>query len=254
MLGMFNQQNLRFQLETQGEEWRQGQNLEGKLSVTNNGESSQSLNALFVSLKCCQLKDIRSNEHQGIELKILKETAPTLNPGQTHVLPFSFELTQTTPLSDQKQSAFLFYGDENLGSGHLQVSILPLALYGEILKVIETFYRFKLKKFSGKKASIEYTLTPPTAREWAQLKNLLMTFELQENNDLKLKLEARGQKIDLSNALLGGETKPLKTVKTWNKHVSAHEYTLDGRAIDSDKIRRLFDEILTQTKSELSQF
>jgi hypothetical protein len=255
MLGMFNQQNLRFQLETSQEEWRQGQNLEGELSITNNSDQNVVLNQLFVTLKCCQLKDIRSNEHNGVELQTTQDISPaTLSPGESTKISFSFLLNQKTPLSDQKQSAFLYYGDQEVGFGHLQVSIQPLAIYGDILKVIETFYRFKIKKFVSKKASIDYTLIPPTAREWAQLKNLLISFELQENFDLHLKIEARGQKIDLSNAMLGGEAKTLKTVKSWTRQVRAMEYTFDGRQPDSDKIRRLFEEIMDQTKRELTQF
>jgi sporulation-control protein spo0M len=255
MLGMFNQQNLRFQLETRGEQWRQGEKLEGELSVSNNGSEQAQLTNVFITLKCCQLKDIRANENHGLDLQMTPvDPSYSLSPGEMKKIPFSFLLDQKTPLTDLKQSAYIFYGDKDIGTGHLQVQVQPLALYGEILKIIETFYRFKIKKFVGKKASVEYTLIPPTAREWAQLKNLLMTFELQENFDLHLKLEARGQKIDLSNSMLGGEAKTVKTVKSWSKLISSREYTFDGRAIDSDKVRNVFEDILSRAKSELSQF
>lgn len=241
MLGMFQSSTHQCSLEIQGEQWRQGDMLEGQLIVKSKSSEDLTITGLKVSLEHCQTKDIRANQHLGQVLdQVILADQIVLKAGSEQSFAVKFQLPSDGPLTDNKQSLYLFYGAQELGSAHLQLTIKPLAIYEELLKVLETFYRFKIKKVSSKKKGVEFALTPPQAREWSTLKGLSLTLFLNEKNELSLKYLAKTETLDLATRATQ------KGQKTYEEKHPLKALTYDGRQVDSDKLRQHYDQALAQ--------
>src|SRR5690606_33757834 len=100
------------------------------------------------------------------------------------------------PVSDKKASFYLSFG-QNANESHLQLNILPLELYSQVISLFDTFFRFKVKDIKGSKTGVEYKLTPPTSRDLASLEHLILEFSTNEKI-LKMTYKFSIKKLDMS--------------------------------------------------------
>jgi sporulation-control protein spo0M len=244
MRGFFHHQGIEYSIVTSREAWAQGDELELEFTITNSSAIDLDLNSIGVQLRHCQIKDIRAKSDKGAELASSSWTGQTstLAPGEKTEAKFSFQLPKEVAITDQKASLFLFFGPTD-NSQHLQLNILPLPLFVQFIKVLETFQRFKLKKIVSKKSTVEYTMTPPLAKEWSALKTLIITLKLTEDATLEIQYEGRGEKLDLS----GQAGKTEKTVTKKDYKLLKKQYFM-GDTLDSAAVQNHFAQALAEFK------
>lgn len=243
MKGAFFKTPLEWSIETPDESWQQGAKVRGVLRVKNHGSETLSLSSSGVGLAYADIKKVHAKA-EGV-LKPAPRTnfdKSELAPGETRELPFDLELPANCPVSDKKATYFLTYGSD-AAENHLQLSILPRALFGKLTGLLDTFHRFKLKEFKGTKSGVEYKLIPPTSRDMANLDSLLLGLEM-EGETLHMTFEFAVKKLDTS-----GVTNSIKkeTAKI-KRSLLPKEYSLGRDMINQDSLLKIFESVIGEVK------
>ncbi len=243
MKGAFFQRPLEWSIETPDESWEQGGKVRGTLRVKNQGPENVPLKSAGAGLAYADIKKVHAKT-SGILKPAALRTFPEgdLLPGETKELPFELELPANCPVSDKKATYFLTYGREAT-ENHLQLNILPRALFGKLVGLLDTFQRFKLKEFKGTKSGVEYKLIPPTARDMANLESLLLGLEM-EGEILHLTFEFQVKKLDTSGVTnsIKKETARLK------RSIGPKEYSLGRDMINQDTLLKIFEGVIGEVK------
>lgn len=244
MKGTFFSKPLEWNVETAGESWPQGSVLKGTLKVKNHGTEKITLINTGVGLALADIKKVQTRAEGA--LKPEKTTALTgdLSPGQELEIPFSFDISANSAVTDKKSSYYLTFGKDFI-EGQLQVKVEPKGLYLKIIGLLDTFHRFKLKEFKASKKGVEFKLIPPTSREMANVESLLLTFSMDQET-LQLKFDFQVKKLDTSSVTNKIARESLVKEIT----LSPKEYSLGRDMINQDQILKALEGVLSQVKMQ----
>ena len=171
----------------------------------------------------------------------------SISNNSTMEFPFEFKLDENLTVSDKKGSFHLLYGNmEN--PFHLQIAIVPQPIFLELIKLFDTFFRFKLKEYKGTTKGLDFILTPPSSREYAQVESLNLSFQMLEQS-LKLDFTFNLKKLDLLAATQGQANKIIKDTKIISKVLNPKDYMMGKVHLDQDKLLKIFEEILKEVKT-----
>lgn len=234
---------LEWNIETKGETWFQGSTVEGQLKVKNHGTEEVTLANAGVSLAYADIKKVHSRAEgalkaevsQGFEQSILKA-------GETIEINFKLKLPDNCPVTDKKASYYLTYGRE-FSENQLQMKVDPLALFGKVVGLLDTFHRFKLKEYKAIKNGVEYKLLPPSSREMANVDSLALSFALKDEQ-LIMVYDFQVKKLDtagVSNKIVKGSIKS-------NRTLAPKEYSLGRDMINQDQLLKSIESVLDEVK------
>jgi len=243
MKGTFFSKPLEWNIETREETWQQNGIITGTLKVTNHGADSFELNNHGVAIAYADVKKVHAKT-EGIlvpsdEMKLPSEIIPL---GGHKTIEFSLTLPENCPITDKKSSWFLSYG-KNSTENHLMLNVGPLALFTKIIGLLDTFQRFKVKEVKAAKSGVEFKLTPPTSREFANLESLSTLFSLKDKT-LKINYEFQVKKLDTDSPV----TKLKKEVVKLSKELTEKEYLLGRDMINQDQILKSIESALKEVK------
>lgn len=233
---------LELSIETKEENWNQGATLHGIVKIKNLEAAAFELTDHQVALGYADIKKVHAKA-QGC-FKISEKIAipnTTLSANGLFEFPFEFKLDSNIPVSDKKSSFHLLYGKAETPF-HLQMSVLPQPLFLEIIKLFDTFFRFKVKEFKGTPKGIEYHFIPPASKDYAFVESLTLALTMKEL-DLNLDFTFNLKKFDLT----GVTNKITKEVKTISKTFTPKEYLM-GKYLDQDKLLKALELILSEVK------
>ncbi len=243
MKGTFFSKSIEWNIETQGESWGQGALIEGTLRVKNHGTADIDLALAGVALAYADIKKVHARTEGALKLDMKKNfSETTLKTQEQKELNFKLELPMNCPVSDKKASYYLTYGF-NCCDSHLQLKVEPKALYGKIVGLLDTFYRFKLKEYKGSKKGVEYKLIPPTSREMANIESLALTFSMKEDQ-LHLDFDFQVRKLDTSAVT----TKVNKASLSLAKVLGPREYSLGKDMINQDQLLKSVESVMSEVK------
>ena len=247
MKAFSNLRKLELSLETQGEQWNQGAKVSGVLKIKNAGTDIESLDDLKVGIAYADIKKVHAKTSGCFKVtSSINLPQSSLAANEQLECPFEFSLDSNTTVTDKKGSYHLLYG--NLDQPfHLQISILPQPLFVELMKLFETFFRFKQKEYKGTKEGVDFILIPPTAREFVQVETLTLSPKVAGEN-LTLDYTFHLKKIDLVAASTGGGNKMTKEAKTMSQNLTPKDYRMGKTHIDQDKLLKLIESVLTEVK------
>lgn len=243
MKGAFFQKPLEWSIETSEESWHQGASVRGILRVKNHGAESVSLTSAGAGLAYADIKKVHSKTDGVLKpAPLIHFTDHDLKAGETKELPFELILPANCPVSDKRATYFLTYGQSAI-ENHLQLNIQPRVLFGKLVGLLDTFYRFKLKELKGTKKGVEYRFIPPTSREMANLDGLVLSFEM-DGDVLNLEFEFQVKKLDTS-----GVTNSIKkeTAKI-KKSLQPKEYSLGRDMINQDTLLKILESVVSEVK------
>jgi hypothetical protein len=211
--------------------------------VKNHGTEAIPLNKAGVALAFAEIKKVHSRA-EGVLKPVVEELLEqtSLNPGESIDFTFSLQLPPNCQVSDKRSSYFLTYGQQSL-ENHLQLKVEPLALFGKMIGLLDTFYRFKLKEFKAAKMGVEYKLIPPTSRELANLETLGLTFQLKDEL-LVMHFEFQVKKLDTSSVTTKLNKETVKIVK----ELTPREYSLGREHINQDQLLKVMESVLSEVK------
>lgn len=242
MKGTFFSKPLEWNIETTGESWKQGSQIQGTLKVKNHGTESVDLSTAGVGLAFCDIKKIQSRADGAFAPQSHVSFNQTVDAGKEIELPFSFDLDSNSPISDKKNSFYLGYGENFYGST-LQVKVEPQELYSQVVGLLDTFHRFKVKEIKTAKKGVEYKFAPPVSREMANLDGLLLTFTMQ-GEELQLLFQFQVKKLDTASVT----TKVSKETVKVERLLLPKEYSLGRGMINQDKLLKTLEEVIGQVK------
>ena len=234
---------LEFAIETVGESWTQGSVLKSQIKIKNTGETSEALDLFGVGIGLADIKKV----HNKIEncFKIQEQLAlklPPLKALDSCDFVFEFKLSPNIQVSDKKSTFFLLFGDLK-NPFHLQIPITPQPLFLEIIKLLDTFFRFKVKEFKGCSKGIEYKLIPPTSRDFSSVECLNLNLMTKDEN-LLFDFNFDLKKLDMS----GIKTKLTKENKLIQKELAPKEYLMGKTHLDQDKLLKFFESVFSEVK------
>lgn len=234
---------LEWNIETKGEAWPQGSFVEGQLKVKNHGSEDISLNNSGVALAYADIKKVHSRAEGALKAEVSQGFEQSvLKGGETLEINFKLKLPDNCPVTDKKASYYLAYGRE-FSENQLQMKIEPLALFGKVVGLLDTFHRFKLKEFKAIKSGVEYKLIPPTSREMANVESLALSFALKEDQ-LLMNYDFQVKKLDtagVTNKIVKGSIKS-------NRTLAPKEYSLGRDMINQDQLLKSIQSVLDEVK------
>lgn len=243
MKGTFFSKPLEWNIETKGEAWEQGANLEGILSVKNHGTESVSLVSSGVALSYAEIKKVQARNPEAFRFESTVSFADeNIAPGETKSLNFTFPIPVNGGITDKKSSYYLSFG-QNSSEAQLQLKVEPKNLYTKIIGLLDTFYRFKVKEVKTNKKGVEYKLLPPTARDMANIDSLLLTFSMSEEI-LRMRYEFQVKRLDTASVT----TKINKESVIVEKELSPKDYSLGRDLINQDQLQRSIESVLGEVK------
>lgn len=243
MKGAFFSKPLEWSIETKDESWQQGGLIVGTLRVKNHGTEAADLNGSGAAIAYADIKKVHSRAEGAfkIEARALFNKA-TLAAGEGLDLPFSLPLPPNGAITDKKGSFYLIYG-KDCQENNLQLKVEPKILFGKLIGLLDTFYRFKLKEFKAAKNGVEYKLIPPTARDMANLESLSLIFSTQDDL-LNLDFEFLVKKLETS----GVTNKIAKSSIKIQKSLTPKEYSLGRDMINQDVLLKVFEGVIAEVK------
>lgn len=241
---------LEYSIEAVGEKWHQGDKLKGSLKIKNHSSEKIELPVLKVALCEGNYKKIKAKDAKGwnaISENLLSE-ALTINPSEEKDYTFEFKLSENCSITDKNGSLYLafFDKDEKIPAGHIELVIEPKVVIQQILQILESFLRFKVKEIKNAKNMIEVKLVPPTSRELSNLDGLLLSISEVEKN-LSLKYFFNLRVLNVSGTTMQSE----KATKEMEQNFNSKQYLIYGDSINQDFIIASVQEILNSVKTKM---
>ena len=249
MKGKFFQKPLELGLEVQGESWRQGDPIQGRLTVKNHGAESPAQD-IQVHLAWGTLKKVHKKEDGAFEiLSTLGFSSDTRIPAQGDAtLDWKFQTEINCPITDSTDSLFLVYGSgeklENLGQ--LQLKILPSQIVLDFLDVLNTEHRFVLKSHKFSKGWVESKFSPPSSKSFAMV-DLLTIRTRFEGENLEVKYSFQVKKLESTAASM--DTK--KDKREHYQLVAPHQLRIPSGRVNFPEIEKLLREALDLVESKV---
>ncbi len=246
MKGTFFSKPLEWSVDVRGESWAQGENVAGTLTVKNHGAEAAVLEGAGVALALGDIKKVHNRDAKAFtdSASLPFPAGTSVAAGASMELPFQFTLPANCAITDKRATYFITYGKAQR-EAHLQMNIVPRKLFGEVIKLFETFLRWKLKEAKSGKKGVEYKLIPPSSRDWAHVVQLVLTMRLEGEN-LELHGEFTVKAID-TQAVTTALTKETRDVE---KTLAPREYLMGKDMPDQDKLLKALEGILSGVKSK----
>lgn len=240
---------LEYSIEAIGEKWHQGDKLKGVLKIKNHSSEKIELPLLKVAICEGLYKKIKAKDAKGwntIAENILSE-GMTINPAEEKEYTFEFKLNENCSVTDKNGSLYLafFDKDEKIPAGHIELVIEPKVVIQQILQILESFLRFKVKEIKNVKGMVEVKLVPPTSRELSNVDGLLLSLSEVEKN-LTLKYFFNLRVLNLAGTTMQSE----KTTKEMEQKFNSKQYLIYD-SINQDFITASVQEILNGVKTKM---
>ena len=204
MKGSFFRENLEFKIEIAGESWMQGSTVNGTIQVRNHGKAPWTgIDGLRVRLTLGNERKVKAKAEDPFQelasSGALAAAGTQVAPGATSdALAWSFDLPETSRISDATKSLYITYGLTELTQpgtfGALQLRILPHPWIEDLCSIIDTNYRFPRKKVSAgddKSGAVEVKFDAPDARNYSAVESLIAEFRVvrPENEPAPVRIE-----------------------------------------------------------------
>ncbi|PIK15623.1 hypothetical protein [Halobacteriovorax sp. JY17] len=229
---------LEFSIEVNGESWKQGDSISGKVSVSDHSGENSDLSEFGIFLCIGDLKKIQKKDNRGIT--ILDECL--LHKSEVE---FNFSLDENCQITQKSSGPYLIVGkkEDLLEGHHLALQVGPSELVSNILEVLENFMRFKVKSLKPKKDSLEAVITLPTIKEFTSISSFKLN--LKKNvDDLLLDYDFKIKKVCFE----GGVTSTKDEAKSFQTILSPKEYLIYGSSLNQDAIVKKVSDVLDEVK------
>ncbi|WP_417335056.1 hypothetical protein [Halobacteriovorax marinus] len=226
MKSTFFRKPLEFALEIEGENWKQGDPVNGSISISNHSNEEVDFSKFSIYLCNGDLKKIQKGDVKGLVVvdEVVLEGSDT---------SFSFKLDENSPISEKSSGPYLVCAkkDQLLEGDLMALRVGPSKIISEILEVLENFMRFKVKSLKSKKNSLEAQITLPSTKEYSSIANFKLSFATS-GSDIELNYLFKVKKVSFDGgvAQTKDETKKFKTLLT------SKEYLIYGDSLNQDAI------------------
>ena len=173
MRSTFFQQPLQHQIEINGENWNQGEEIKGELTIRNMSSETVVVNTSQVILAYGLKKSIKEGNEspwEVLEKQVITQNI-SLPAGVAQSFEWIFQLATDCPITDKHGGLYLLFGGEDTLSvgGKLDVSVNLHPILQNFLQTFRTQFFF-LEKYQKRKSEwTEVKLVPPESKEYPNL-------------------------------------------------------------------------------------
>ena len=244
MRSVFFQNPLEYQIQTDREEWNQGDSIQGRLRVRNmSGNSVPSIQS-SVLLAYGVRKEIKSGDAEAwkIQSEIMPISGANLNPQGEINTEWELKLNDDCPITDKSASLFLLFGGDKVmeegGRIDLRVELHPILQ--SFLQTFTTQFKFLEKYRKSKEDHTEVKLVPPESKEFPNLEQILCMLKIHEEQlESVFQFRMKGFSKD------GENMKVVKKKREFEIQMTPEEYLLPGdfpnRQLFREKISEALD-------------
>ncbi len=225
MRSVFFQNPLEYQIQTDREEWNQGDSIQGRLRVRNmSGNSVPSIQSSLVLA-------------YGMPI-----SGANLDPQGEINTEWELKLNDDCPITDKSASLFLLFGGDKVmeegGRIDLRVELHPILQ--SFLQTFTTQFKFLEKYRKSKEDHTEVKLVPPESKEFPNLEQILCMLKIHEEQlESVFQFKMKGFSRD------GENMKVVKKKREFEIQMTPEEYLLPGdfpnRQLFREKISEALD-------------
>lgn len=243
MKGVFFQKPFEFNLLVEGETWRQGDPIQGTLTIKNRSDQAAPLEGNAVSLGYGSIKKVHANKSEALDILALVPFSASSVPAQGEAtFPWKFETERNSPITDTVGSPFLFYGS----AGILQLRVSPDPIVEEFFQALQTQFRFVKKSQKSSKTRIVTKLDPPSAQGFRFLEQLIVTTEF-EGDTLHVNYAFEMKKLEASPA----SSQITVSKKGIDQSFGPQDYKIPSGRFNHEKIEASIREALSTVENKI---
>lgn len=250
MRSTFFQQPLEHQIDVDGENWNQGEEIKGKHRIRNMSSETVLVKTSKIILAYGLKKSIKEGTGSTWEVleKQLMAQEFSLPAGGEQSYEWNFNLSTDCPITDKQGGLFLLFGgEETLSEGgriDLQISLHPILQ--NFLQTFTTQFNF-LEKYQKRKSEwTEIKLVPPDSREFPNLdfvRCLLRIYEEHLEAHYLFKMSGLGR--------AGVKMTVTKKNRELKQRITPENYLLPGGFPNRACFRENIDEALNIARPEV---
>ena len=250
MKGFFFQYPLEYHLNVAGEEWEQGNTLNGSLRVKNIENKPTSCKLIQILLVYGVFKKIKAKEPEAwseLQTQVLAENID-FEPQEEKQFSWTFDLATDNQITDKGGSLFLLYGGESIFSqGRIDVKLKLLPMLQSFIQTFESQFRFQKKYEKSKQQFTEVKLVPPDSREYVTLDHVICLLRIYEEImeiQYVFRMKSLGKKEDQQ------QMKMVNKKRECQQQFTESQYTIGGFP-NRDCFRLAIQEALEQIKPQV---
>lgn len=244
MKGVCFQKPFEFNLQVEGETWRQGDPIQGRLTVRNRSDQPARLEGNAVSLGYGALKKVHGKKDGALEILDSVPFSDQSVPAQGETsLPWKFTTDRNSPITDASASLFILYGS----GGVLQLRFDPDSVVQSFLDTLQVQFRFVKKSQKSNKAGCIVTkFDPPTAKGFSLVEQLAIATQF-EGDTLHVGYSFDVKKLEATAA--SAEMK--KSKKEFEQAFTPLDYRVTSGRFNHEQIEAAIREVMTQIESKI---
>lgn len=245
MKGIAILRGLEINLTVNGEEWEQGQHLDGFITIKNMTGKEIGLEDQGVYLVVGDTKKMKAKKNDAFTRIAKIELRPkVIASSETIKASFKFELSEDCMVSEKTKGPYIITSEENpYGGIQLRLLVTPHQIIKNYIDTFENLYRFKFKTLKNKKNWLEAVLVPPAGKDFDNILSakILLRFE---SSKLNIKSQFKIKKLDFASP-----TAALKEeVLAFEQSLGKNDYFIYGDSINQEGICGFIDQIINKVK------
>lgn len=249
MKGSYFKSEIECHLNIDGESWRQGDLIRGKLLVTNKGEKDMSLSNCKLQFSLNDVKKMRKGETKSAKIinELQFESSKVLKKEETESISWKYPLEKNATISTKKESYFILFGETSKypDCGILELTVLPHSIIEYYLDLWEKFHRFKIKEIKDKNGVVTVKMIPPGSKEYLTLLEMIFQLELK-NNLFVIKFNYNVQKINF----VSGNANVDKSTKEFIQELKEKDIVFEKDSYNQEYLLNSINEALKEIKSQ----
>jgi hypothetical protein len=240
-------------LTVDGEKWNQGEIIKGNIEITNTSTHNIDIQSTKIQLCYGDFKKVQQKSKNAFQIVSTVDINlnQQLKPKSSLKGLFEFETGLNAFITDKKGSLFILYYpkmvNDSLEFAHLQLIIQPHFILDEFSKILEMFFRFKLKEVKNSSGGTIYNYLAPSSKEFSNLDSFDLVFKFHEDKSISIETLAALKKIEVSSSV----NKLKKYKKEFTHVLTPKEYFLAPGIMNQDRIIQFLNEILNQIKMNI---
>lgn len=246
--GMFFQKPLELTLHVEGETWKQGDPIQGLLTIKNHGSEAVPVSEVKVHLAYGTLKKVHQRAPNSFDILASADLqgVSTIEPNSEAELPWKFETDRNSPITDTTDSLFLVYGrgTELEKLGQLQLMVRPDQVIQDFLDTVITGFRFVVKTQKSNKAALDVKLAPPDSKAFSMLEYMVLGFKF-DGDELRVKYTFNLKKMEATAASV--DVKKLK--KSTQQSFRPDQYRIPSGRFNHEHVETSVREALNEIGS-----
>jgi hypothetical protein len=245
MRGSFFAKPLEIIIEIDGERWKQGETVRGRLALRNRGSTPFSAGGFDVQLCRAQLSAVKKKSETAFKLLQKHEISGEIAAGGELSSEFHFDLGLNAPVTDSVSSAFI-----TCGPGALQLQIEPSLVIQEFTSTLQAQHHFGFKGYKQSKAGVGARFSAPDGQRFSALEDLVLTLQFTEESghpDLEVEYDFQVKQV-------GSGPLPTKTTMVSRKVeqvLTSVDYLTSSGRVNFDVIQKFVAEAVSTVESKI---